>query len=786
MFPETRWRSVGGALGLRAVLAGVFAAGLLVRLLYAHEVRDLPTQHELVMDAQRYDALARGILDSGWRPREPFHQAPLYPYLLAAVYALSGRSLAAMRLAQAVLGALTAVLAAVAATRLYESRGQRGQEERGAPDRRLAAAAIAGGLAVLYAPAVFYTPLLLKTVPALFLESAALVLLLPPHGSRLSAGRGLAAGLVLGAAALLLENLLLLVPAAALFVLIAERRQASFPDGARGGRLAMATGANASRAAGVAPVVALIAGAALALAPAALLNHAAGGGFLLTSSQGGMNFFIGNSRGANGTFVPMFSGNQSPEREPDEARRLAAPFAARERDQSAARLAASPALGPAEVSGVLWRETWREIAADPATWLRLMLRKLRLFWNAYEIPDAEGFRVYRRESVLLRFDPVVFGLVAPLAALGLLAALRRPGPAAQASGGPAAGPQRCAALLLATLGASACASVLLFFVLGRYRIAVVPYLLPLAAAGIIELIEIAKLGKTARGRARPALDLALLAGVGLAVNLPCFSADEVRRHDAAIEYNLGAAADRWSAACFADFQRLGAAAGTASPAGGGAGSAEAARRRLVQAARLASRAAGYLDEAARGSPGFFAAEIEWANAVERRGSCFAAAGDFARAAADFSVARERLLGALAASRAGADPELDRAARRMLATLATATATALSNQAVQLIAAGRLEQAGATLSRAAALAPALPAPHGSLGLYWYELGMAARRRGAEAEARRLFRQSREAYRQAVLLAGAAGRPDLVALYGDGLELAKEAEGALARQVTRPGH
>jgi hypothetical protein len=776
------------------VLAAVFAAGLLVRLLYAYEIRDLPTQHELVMDAQHYDALARGILDGGWRPREPFHQAPLYPYLLAAVYALSGRSLAAMRLVQAVLGALTAVLAAVAAARLYDTRGrrgqrgqeergqeQRGQEERGAQKRRLAAAAIAGGLAALYAPAVFYTPLLLKTVPALFLESAALVLLLPPRGSRLSAGRGLAGGLVLGAAALLLENLLLLVPAAALFVLLAGRRHASYPEGPRGG-------SRSAMAASVAPALALAAGAALALAPAALLNHAVGGGFLLTSSQGGMNFYIGNSRGANGTFVPMFSGNQTPEREPAEARRLAAPFAARERDRSvgppAARTPAQATLGPAEVSGVLWRETWREIAADPAAWLRLMLRKLRLFWNAYEIPDAEGFRVYRRESALLRFDPVVFGLVAPLAALGLLAAVRRPGtatpPATPATpavgGGPAAGPQRCAALLLATLGATTCASVLLFFVLGRYRIAVVPYLLPLAAAGILELIEIAKLGKSARGRARPALDLALLAGVGLAVNLPCLSSDEVRRHDAAIEYNLGAAADRWSAACFADFQRLGAVAGTASSAASAAGSAEAARRRLVQAARLASRAAAYLDEAARGSPGFFAAEIEWANAVERRGSCFAAAGDFARAAADFSAARERLLGALAASRAGADPELDRAARRMLATLATATATALSNQAVQLVAAGRLDEAGAALSRAAALAPALPAPRGSLGLYRYELGMAARRRGAEAEARRLFRQSGEAYRQAVLLAGAAGRPDLAALYTQGLRQAQTAEEA----------
>src|SRR6202035_3442663 len=96
------------------VFAAVFAFALGVRLVYTFEIRDLPTLHELVMDAQRYDQLARAILDHGWRPREAFYQAPLYPYLLAAVYAVSGGSLTAMRLAQALVGALTAVLTALA------------------------------------------------------------------------------------------------------------------------------------------------------------------------------------------------------------------------------------------------------------------------------------------------------------------------------------------------------------------------------------------------------------------------------------------------------------------------------------------------------------------------------------------------------------------------------------------------------------------------------------------------------------------------------------------------
>jgi hypothetical protein len=215
--------------GERRILLLVFAVALAVRLGFAWEIRDLPTQHRLVMDAQRYDELARQILDGGWRPREAFYQAPLYPYLLAAAYAASGRSLLAVRLLQCLVGALTAVLAALAGARLAGG-GARGGEDGGRDSpagedesarRRLALIGLAGLLAALYAPAVFYAPLLLKTVPLLFLESAALVALLPPSGRAPSAARCLAAGCLLGGAALLQETLLVLVPAGGFFVLAA-------------------------------------------------------------------------------------------------------------------------------------------------------------------------------------------------------------------------------------------------------------------------------------------------------------------------------------------------------------------------------------------------------------------------------------------------------------------------------------------------------------------------------------------------------------------------------------
>jgi tetratricopeptide (TPR) repeat protein len=775
----------GGPLEARRLetrlLLGVFVLALAVRLAYAFEIRQLPTLHQLVMDARRYDALAREILDHGWRPREAFYQAPLYPYLLAAVYAVSGRSLAAVRLVQALLGSLTAVLAAVAAGRLWLDADRR---------RAAVAAAIAGGLAALYAPAVFYTPLLLKTVPALFLESAALALLLPPAGRALSAARGLAAGCALGAAALLQETLLPLAAVAALFVFATSngarvggagadglRSHRPRVDGAGRDRAAGAEGGLAGR--GARAAMALLAGAALALAPAALLNYAAGGEFLITSSQGGMNFYIGNARGATGTYAALSAGSQAPESQRADAQRLAAAYASRE----SGRPVSPAALTPARVSRILWREAGRQIAADPGAWVRLMLRKTRLFWNAYELPDAEGFRVYRRESTLLACDPVGFGLVAPLAAVGLLALA-----------GPARGGRtgRRGALLLATLAAVTCLSVVLFFVFGRYRLAVVPFLLPLAAAGVIELIEVGFRARApgSQRAARTALDLALLAGAGLAVNLPCYSAAEVLRQDAVIEYNLGTAATRWSEATYDEYLRLvesgrgpASAAGQLSAAGqpsaaagqpsaGGNKPSAAARQRLAAAAVLASRAAGYLEEAARASPGFLAAELEWAIARERRGACLATAGAFEQAAADYAAARQRLAGSLAGDAGRADPELAGEARRRLAALDADTAVALNNLGVRLMAAGRFDRAEEVLARAATLSPRLPGPRGSLALCRFELGREARQRGAGAAALALFQASRDGYRLAVSLAEGAGRRDLAALYRRGLALVEE--------------
>jgi Tfp pilus assembly protein PilF len=118
----------------------------------------------------------------------------------------------------------------------------------------------------------------------------------------------------------------------------------------------------------------------------------------------------------------------------------------------------------------------------------------------------------------------------------------------------------------------------------------------------------------------------------------------------------------------------------------------------------------------------------------------------------------------------------------LASLDSGAAAATNDLGVQLIAAGQLDRAEATLTHAAAIAPGQPAPRGTLALCRFQRGLAARRRGAGPEAARLFAASSEGYREAVHLAESAGRADLAALYRQGLA-ATAAE--LNREPRPPG-
>jgi tetratricopeptide (TPR) repeat protein len=316
----------------------------------------------------------------------------------------------------------------------------------------------AAGLAAIYGPFLFYDVQLLKESPAVAV-TAFLLWALAAARARPSFGRWLGAGVLAGVLALLRENALLIVPFLALLAWRHPRRQFLRDGGA------------------------LLLGTVLALAPVALRNAWIGGEPLPTTSQGGVNFYIGNNAQADGTYRPIVPGKQIPALERQEPTRVA-------------EAALGRRLSAGEVSRYWLRQALAWARENPGAYLRLQLHKLRLFWSWYEQPDAVDYYYARSLSPLLRLPLLEFGGAALLVAVGLLLARRRLKPFAPA--------------LVFTL--AWCASTVVFFLFSRYRLPVVPALLLLGAVPVA-----AGVAAFREGRRQAGLGLALLLLAALAL-----------------------------------------------------------------------------------------------------------------------------------------------------------------------------------------------------------------------------------------------------------------------------
>src|SRR5205814_8651009 len=120
-----------------------------------------------------------------------------------------------------------------------------------------------------------------------------------------------------------------------------------------------------------------LAGLALVLVPVAARNAYVGGGFYVTTSQAGPNFYIGNNPPADGTYQSLRFGRGAPEYERQDATELAEHDLGRR-------------LTPAEVSNYWTDKALGFITSRPASWLTLMGLKVALLWNATEILDTES------------------------------------------------------------------------------------------------------------------------------------------------------------------------------------------------------------------------------------------------------------------------------------------------------------------------------------------------------------------------------------------------------------
>jgi tetratricopeptide (TPR) repeat protein len=434
-------------------LALVAGLAFVLRLVHLAEFAGTPLATVLIGDARQYDAWAQRLAAGDWLGSGVFYQAPLYPYLLGVVYAVVGHSLLAVRLIQAVLGASACALLAVAGRRLVGPR----------------AGLIAGAMLAIYPPAIFFDGLLQKSSLDLFLAVLLLVLLgefmaggpeghalhtilsrpqaarrEPQAGSRpspLGAAKDgwpwlAGAGLALGAFMLNRENARVVYPVVLAWLWFFFR---AVPVRAR-----------------VAWAAIFTLGVAVAVLPVGLRNAYVGGEFLISTSQAGPNFYIGNHTGASGSYVPLVAGHGNAEFERDDATRLAETATGRH-------------LSPGEVSDYWLARAVHDIRQAPGQWLALLGRKVLLTFNAAEVVDTESIEIYANYSRVLG-TRITFGMVLALAAFGAWVMRRE---------------WRRLVLLYAVAGVFAL-SVAVFYVVARYRYPMVPAVLLLAGAAVAQ------------------------------------------------------------------------------------------------------------------------------------------------------------------------------------------------------------------------------------------------------------------------------------------------------------
>lgn len=370
-------------------------------------------------------------------PSEPYYMSPLYPRLIelagAATPAAQSRALPPDRLRGLRALQVACWLGIVALLRWQAGRRLAPLVAEGW--RRAAVSWLPALLFALYRPAAVYAVSVLVDIPLAFLVTAFLVLVTEvarwqegPPVARDWRGPARAAlmGLVIGLATLLRGSALALLP---LGVLAAVRpRRPRWRD---------ATAAAAS-----------VLAATLVLAPAVVHNSRAAGRLVGPALNGGVNLYIGNGPEANGFYVAVVPGSWL--LDPAGREFLAGRF-----DRPSVSLAQADSL---------WLDAaTTAIRAEPLRAGGLWLRKLWLHLQGWEIDQLTTLDGWTRSAPALRALPVPYALLS-IAGLAGLAAAWRPGPG-----------RWWAATLLTLLAVQS-----VFFVVSRYRLALVPALALLA------------------------------------------------------------------------------------------------------------------------------------------------------------------------------------------------------------------------------------------------------------------------------------------------------------------
>lgn len=316
------------------------------------------TVHDASGSTEPFDERVGRRMWSHWLGEENFYEDPFYPYFLAGVGALFGEKVGAVYLIQALLGIASVALIMCLAQLMFDST----------------VALLAGLIAALFGPLVFYEALLLRSVFNTF--TGLLAVILATLALQTPARRMLCfwLGLVCGFSFLVQSTAFLFTMATVIMLAVRFRRD---------------------RRAAVATLWPLVLGFLIAVAPLIARNVAVGARPFGPAAIGPISFINQNAVDAE----PASGG-------------LLSRYAADIMNRTDGHFL------PAVVETL-------KTHPGPRSWLYLWARKLVAFWRWYEIPNNANYYYFCLYARAVCAAGSTFTSIGPLAAVGLILALRR-------------------------------------------------------------------------------------------------------------------------------------------------------------------------------------------------------------------------------------------------------------------------------------------------------------------------------------------------------------------------
>jgi 4-amino-4-deoxy-L-arabinose transferase-like glycosyltransferase len=343
----------------------VLALTFLLRLWFVLSMRGQPfsTIGPQMLDSWYYHRWAIDIISGKFWGSDVFFLRPLYPYLLALVYAVFGQHILAVQLIQAVLATISCFLLYDTTRRIFGSRP----------------AIFASFGFALTRILVFYTGTLLYVEITVLLSLLFLWLI---HVAGRRTWLWILSGVCFGLLVICRPEVLVAAP----FLLCWLWRKSQVT---RRGLVAMT-------------VVAL---AVIAIIP--IRNYIVARDPVLFTAHSGMNFYYGNNPSADGTWQP------TPEFEKGGG-------FSHERLREISHTLEGKEVKASEASAYWTRQGLKFITGQPLAYLRLLGRKFLLFLSNYEVPNNYYPETVRATSLPLRLAFVNYGLALALGLLGMV------------------------------------------------------------------------------------------------------------------------------------------------------------------------------------------------------------------------------------------------------------------------------------------------------------------------------------------------------------------------------